>query len=782
MSRILCLSGILLCFYTSQAQSDPDLSGTVSDREGQPLTGITVLIQGTTRGDATDAQGGFTIAGLRSGTYLLEVSGIGYKTEVVSVDHPGKDPVRISLQEDVRQLQDVIVVGNTDAAKIKSTGLNVSVIDVEQYQDMNLDINQLLGVTSGINLRESGGLGSSFQLSLNGLSGNQVRYFVDGIPMEFFGSALSLNNLPANMLRSIEVYKGVVPVELASDALGGSINVITADPREEFLDLSYSFGSFNTHRASAIAQTQTKNGIFFRLSSFFNHSDNNYWMDDVPVTDELGNVTSTDRVRRFHDDYTSGSISLKTGLVDKAFANELSGQFIYAGNRNNIQHPDVSINRVFGGLNSRNSSWLGGVTWRKSWNTISLQSNILAGRVNEVIYDTLSRRYNWYQEYKDLSADNAGEYYGQRSVFHIDDDILRANLLAQYSLARGHELSLNLAHNQLRRNGFDEINENNNAFTFPNELNKDIVAFSYNFTSNNKKWQASAFAKKYFFRARINAEEYIEGSYQNVETRADMSNTGYGITGSYLVRPELTAKLSYEKAYRLPEPDEILGDGMFVTPNPQLTPESSHNINAGILLNKYVRGNKLNTEINAFYRPAQDFIRFVNDRGIYGSYYNVSNVRIIGVETSGYYKISNKYLVGLNLTYQSITDRTEFYEGLENTNYGQKIPNTPYFFWNARFGYNHVLRNSSRLSFTWTASYVHSFFLYWENLGYRGDKNRIPTQFTHDLDINYSFADGKYSASLAARNIFDARAYDNFNIQKPGRAFYLKIRYNLNTN
>ncbi|MCG8388480.1 MAG: hypothetical protein MJA30_23215, partial [Cytophagales bacterium] len=59
-------------------------------------------------------------------------------------------------------------------------------------------------------------------------------------------------------------------------------------------------------------------------------------------------------------------------------------------------------------------------------------------------------------------------------------------------------------------------------------------------------------------------------------------------------------------------------------------------------------------------------------------------------------------------------------------------------------------------------------------------KSTIPQQLIHDLQMEYAFAKGKYNVSLSVNNITNAMAYDNFNIQKPGRAAYIKCRYFLN--
>ncbi|HER40527.1 MAG TPA: TonB-dependent receptor, partial [Salinimicrobium catena] len=55
----------------------------------------------------------------------------------------------------------------------------------------------------------------------------------------------------------------------------------------------------------------------------------------------------------------------------------------------------------------------------------------------------------------------------------------------------------------------------------------------------------------------------------------------------------------------------------------------------------------------------------------------------------------------------------------------------------------------------------------------------IPGQSSHDLQLSYSLANGKYNVSFEVRNLADERLYDKYFLQKPGRAFYLKMRFAL---
>ena len=115
--------------------------------------------------------------------------------------------------------------------------------------------------------------------SLNGFSGKQVKFFIDGIPMDDFGSSFQLNNIPINLAERIEVYKGVVPIGLGADALGGAVNIVTKNVRKNYVDASYSYGSFNTHRSVINTAFVAESGFTFQLNAFQNYSDINGSVD-----------------------------------------------------------------------------------------------------------------------------------------------------------------------------------------------------------------------------------------------------------------------------------------------------------------------------------------------------------------------------------------------------------------------------------------------------------------------------------------------------------------------
>lgn len=773
---IFLLSGPTLVFAQNGSSS---ISGRIIDTSSEPVPGLTISVKNQPMGDVSDHDGKYRIKGVYSGDVTLIISGVGFAKVEKKVAVPPSGHVELNLQveEEALFIDELVIQGVTTSSEKSLEGYSVNVIDTRKQKNLNADLNQLLKASPGIHIRESGGVGSNFTLSLNGLSGNQIRYFVDGIPMENFGSALTLNNFPVNLIDNIEVYKGVVPITLGADALGGAINIITNYRLKDFLDLSYSVGSFNTHRASLNGQhVNEEKRYFIRASSFFNHSDNNYWIEEAPVYDlELGNFEGNIRTRRFHSAYTSGMMKLEAGLYDRKIADKFTIAITGAANENNYQHPDNTLFRAFGDFHTNNESALISGTYTKTIKNLQIDAFTILGKSRESVVDTSSYKYNWAGERIRRPADDPkGELFERRSLLRLSDDFIKSQLNTQYTLNENHEIALSFSHAKLHRTGDDEVNEFNQSFETPNYVGKSILGASYSFISNDKKLDITAFGKEYWYSGEIITYDTERNEQINAPA---FSNMGYGLALNYLPVRGLQFKTSFEKAYRIPEPHEILGDGIYIRPNPVLEPEKSYNGNLGgrytLEKNKF----KISSEVNFFYRFSQNFIRF-NPLGPFGEFENIDNVLSQGIEGGANLEINNKVNLVFNFTYQNITDQTEYDEGLPNTNYKSRVPNIPYLFGNIRLGYNLLSEDkNSNLILYWNSRYVHDFFLTWENLGRRDSKYIIPAQLIHDLQAEYSFREGKYNISIGATNITNELAFDNFRIQKPGRAGYIKLRY-----
>src|SRR5699024_2114145 len=257
----------------------------------------------------------FTIEG---NGHILGVSKVGYETVEKNIQNlPSKGKLDIVLSRaKYTEIEETTVIGKSALQEVRETAYNVTALDAKAFHNTTLDLAHLLNRASGVKIRETGGVGSDYSINLNGYPGRHVKVFIDGIPMEGMGSAFQLNNIPVNLAERIEIYKGVVPIELGADALGGAINVITNKRNKSYADISYSFGSFNTHKTNVNLGYGAKNGFTVQLNAFQNYSDNNYRVLTQNWNPE-DRTFSNDSVwvKRFHDGYRNETIGIKTGFV-----------------------------------------------------------------------------------------------------------------------------------------------------------------------------------------------------------------------------------------------------------------------------------------------------------------------------------------------------------------------------------------------------------------------------------------------------------------------------------
>lgn len=317
------------------------VSGKVISKEKQEVVDFaTVYLKGTTYGCTTNEEGIYHLHA-PAGKYTLVVSAIGYKTieKPVTLVHGERIKMNVMIDPSVTELGEVVVVSN-GVSRVKRSAFNAIAVDTKEFQNSTKNLSDALAKAPGMKLRESGGVGSDMQLMLDGFSGKHVKIFIDGVPQEGVGSSFGLNNIPVNFADRIEVYKGVVPVGFGTDAIGGVINIVTnKKKRNWFLDGSYSYGSFNTHKSYVNFGQTFKNGFTYEINAFQNYSDNDYQVD-APVEDfETGRIDKDKkiRVRRFNDTYHNEAVIGKMGIVDKKWADRLMLGFTYSHMYKEIQ-------------------------------------------------------------------------------------------------------------------------------------------------------------------------------------------------------------------------------------------------------------------------------------------------------------------------------------------------------------------------------------------------------------------------------------------------------------
>ena len=771
----------IFIFISTMVHGQSMFTGSVTDSRSVPLTGVAIVANDLQKGTLTDVNGKFSLA-LPMGDHAITFQFIGYKTyhTIISIKRGGAT-LDVVMDEEVDMLNEVVVTGKSELTETKEQPFTVSTLDVEPLKVSDLNINQILNTTTGVRIREDGGLGSDFNFSLNGFSGSQVKFFIDGMPMDYFGSSLTLNNIPVNLISGIEVYKGVVPIHLGSDALGGAINILTNRSVRDYLNLSYSIGSFNTHKASLVGRLVSSGGLVTNLNAFYNYSDNNYDILADVVDVSTGKVKQ-DEVERFHDAYVSKTIQLETGVQNKTYADQLMLGIIASENEKELQS-GFNLVRVVGEAFTTDKVLIPTLKYSKeellgTKLDVRLQASYKIGQSMRV--DTSSRQYNWYGEYTEKELDvRSGEISWDKTLFKFDDHALAASALLSVVLAEGHRLTVNNTYSRYRRVGSDPISYNAVPFSEPNYLTKNIAGVSYQIDMLQGALRHILFGKALYMNALLMTGEGVGNNDKLLEINNREMYPGYGLASTYFMNEHLQFKASYEHTYRLPEVLELFGDGLQRLPNAGLQAEKSQNFNLSIINKLGTGASRWHIECSYLYRLPESLIRNVA-LGQTSQYENLQSARSSIVEGLIKYHYSNKLQLEVNASYQSIVNNQKYTAtGAENHLYRDRLPNMPFLFGNANLNWtiHNVGGRSNRLNFTWATQYVEAFYLKWPSQGSRESKYDIPRQLSHDISGAYSIGDGRYNMSVTCSNLFDSMLFDNFRLQKPGRAYALKLSY-----
>ncbi|MBS1975393.1 MAG: TonB-dependent receptor plug domain-containing protein, partial [Bacteroidetes bacterium] len=171
------------------------IKGKITNEKGEPLANASVVIAGLRKGAAASADGSFTINALKGGRYRVQVSAIGYQTEIreIEVNENEEQEVNFQLKEDNSKLNDVVVTALGIKREVRTIGYasqTVTGAQLAQSQQPNL-INALQGKVAGVTISSAGGgpgQGASILIrginSLNPDKDNQPLFVIDGLPVD----------------------------------------------------------------------------------------------------------------------------------------------------------------------------------------------------------------------------------------------------------------------------------------------------------------------------------------------------------------------------------------------------------------------------------------------------------------------------------------------------------------------------------------------------------------------------------------------------------------------
>jgi len=789
------------------------ISGFVYNENSSLLVNTEVLLikDQTTKSVKSDQTGKYQFNNLSSGEYQLILKK-GSRREVFNVTVEDQDQeIDIgfsSLTENESVLDDLVINIETVKSKLEKEGFAMNVIETKDAALRNIQTNELLDRTAGVRVRQNGGLGSAVEYNLNGMSGNSVRIFIDGIPISTYGSSFNLNSIPPALIERIEVYKGVIPIHLSDDALGGAINVVLKKGIRNSLNASLSYGSFNTFQANYGGMFRNdKSGLTFKTSGFHNSSDNDYKIWGKFARNILPDGTyEYVKARRFNDAYRSTGLRTEIGFTDIKWADDFFVGFNISDAYNQIQH-GVYMTVPYKGRYTESEAKVGLLNYQKKnlfVQGLNFDVNAMISERTQFISDTVSYRYNWYgQIVKGLKDEDlrttGGAQQGAPTLNNITRNIktLRAGL--SYEFIDNHKLFINHVVYDVDRTDEDQLKPiAQRLYATSNTLQKNITSFAYDFKAFDEKLKVNAFVKLYDQKIKQiqPTSEMVNGQAVKVDVeRTNTTNTtGYGLASSYLLSPSIVVLFSAERALRLPSEGEIFGDpSENMVSNTGIKPEMSENVNLGLKFGDYkINNHKFSISGNGFIRNVKDKIvrkvdNKINEALQSAPFENLGKVSAIGFEAEVMYTYNDKLTFHGNLSHFRSLYKLQFDpNGKTYDHYNQQLPNEPFFIANAnvQYQFKNIIQKESRLFLNYAFGFVDSFYTIWQqNVSNKQallDEAETPQQFIHDLGFTYAFPNKKFVLSFDAKNVFNNQAFDNFAVQKPGRAFYFKINYTFN--
>jgi len=250
IASVCMLAVLFLAGAAERRVSEASVHGHVLDKDtGEHVPFLLVSLKGTTIATTTGDSGHYFLEHLPEGKFILQVSGIGYKTSEIEVEL--KDgislEVNFQLEEDVVLLDGVVVSANRSETTRRMAPTLVNVVNMDTYDKVNAtSLSQGLVFQPGVRVENNCQNCSYQQVRINGLDGPYTQILIDSRPVfSALAGVYGIEQLPANMVDRVEVMRGGGSALFGSSAIAGTINIITKEPVRNSASISHSISSLN---------------------------------------------------------------------------------------------------------------------------------------------------------------------------------------------------------------------------------------------------------------------------------------------------------------------------------------------------------------------------------------------------------------------------------------------------------------------------------------------------------------------------------------------------------
>ncbi|MCL3781977.1 TonB-dependent receptor [Prolixibacteraceae bacterium JC049] len=751
------------------------VTGRVVDAQnGSPVLGVNIVIKELQKGTISDDDGVYNFT-VPEGKYTIIFSSVNYQTFHKKIDcKETKVTVNARLKKSVKQIQEIAVIGKSEAREIREKAMPISVVTMDELQGTVSNINDVLAKTSGITIRSTGGVGSSSRISVRGLEGKRIGFYIDESPMNDNSEFVDINDIPVDLIDRIEIYKGIVPPKFGGSAIGGAVNIVLKEYPPQYMDASYTIQSYNTHKVTGVFK-RNKNRIEAGVGGFYTYSDNDYKMQ-VPMRKEK--VTRThDRYRKF---VLGGGVKSYKWWFDELEiepALVLSNKQIQGIEEFDIKHAQSNSDAFLVALKADKSNFL------MEGMDLDLDASYTYTIYN--LTDTASYRYGFDGGITKAVTDKGiglGEIGQHPNTVDNRRHVFFKKLNLNYVLNGKHSINLNSHFRYSKGVPSDTLKDAVLEYktNFNSTMRSWTVGFTHEYNSGNSKFTNAAAVKYYHYTMQTRLIELTD--INRIPEDIDNTKSNYGISNAmrYRFTPNFLVKASVAHDVRLPSDNELLGDGFIIAPAGNLDPERNTAFNIGVMYDKTNRRmNRFQVEVNGFYQYLENMIRFTGGP-LQSIYQNFGKMRSLGAEAEIKWDATNWLYLWGNVTYQDLRDVRKHDPGSkqENATYKDRMPNIPYFFANGGFELhkqNLFGGKGQNTRLFVDCAFVEEYFYDFEQSIYQ--QNRIPQSLTFNVGWEHSFLNQSVFLSLQANNITNETVISEFKRPLPGRNFGMKIRY-----
>ena len=792
MNRLFIVAILCLCPTVLSAQSI--LRGKVMDKETElPISGAYISIKNTKRKTVSGKTGDYQIGVPAKGTYVVEISYIGYKRVRQAIVSSGDVTKDFFLEPSVNALNEVVVNTSSQKAeinRIRQSPMAVTIVDGTKLRGRSSGIEEILTRTSGIKVRKTGGLGSASRISVHGLEGKRVAVYINGFPLNSPDGSFDINDIPIDVIKYIEIYKGIVPAEYGGDGLGGAINIVTREDECDLVGFTQELASFGTFKTLASAQKLFANsGILFNVAFFKNKSKNNYTMS-WPVFETNLPASEYRKVRRNNDYYDADLHHVGIGFR-KLYFDKLDLECAFYRNKKGIQslnfdsrHAYTQSLNIMPTLDMEKHNFI--------FKGVDLKNTLVAPIIRSNMTDTAATKMQWDGTYTQAIGETEDNLFNES---HNRQFELRNKFNLKYTFGR-HTFNLN---DQLVFSDYRPKDERMNEYlgfdpsSFPSKMISNNIGLSHLYASSNNRFQNSLTISIYYLKSKIFRTNDVLSKTQTEDVSApkqtSVNKTYYGFSEGFCCEfwKGVRGKISFSHNVRIPDTGELFGNGISIKPSVNLQPEVGNNLNVGFIIDRrnLCGLTRVQWETNFYYMYMKNLIRLfpADTRSIYT---NLGKTSTLGFDTDIKVDVTPNIYAYFNLTLQDIRDRQKWLNdenGTDNPTYNKHVPNIPSFYYNYGMEY-HVegLLGKKEVSRVYVdVSHVGEFDWGWQmsTLPDQRKKWLIPSNDLFTIGLQQSFWHNNISLSFEVENIFNKENYMEFKMPLQGRTFKVKLRFNL---